>query len=111
MLRGRVAHQLIDAAHCLRIESHNAPIVGYPKEQPPATAVGECCKLGGETVCVGCVLLELVPTVFAALENLQEFGLCHDAILPSYWQPVPSRRRGGANMMREGIVKRGECDR
>ena len=41
VLRGRVAYQLIDAMHGVRIKPGDGAVVGHADEQPPAATVGE----------------------------------------------------------------------
>lgn len=77
MLAGRVADQLVEAAHGGGVESEHGTIVCHTEQQAAAAAVGQGHQLGGQTIGMAGVALELVAAVFAARQELQQFGFGH----------------------------------
>jgi len=77
VLRRGIRDQLVQAPHVRRVEPDHAAIVARAQKQHPAAAVGERSQFGRDAVGAGLIALELVATVFAAREDLQEIGFVH----------------------------------
>jgi hypothetical protein len=87
VLRSGIRDQLVQAPHAGRVQPDHAAIVGRTQQQHPAAAIGERRQLGRDAVGAGLVALELVATVFAAREELQEISFVHG---PRLFEITPS---------------------
>ncbi len=77
MLAGGVGQQLVEPLDVGCGQADGMASVADADDEPAATAVGQGSQLRRQRIGVAKVALELVLAVFAARQNLQEFGFCH----------------------------------